>query len=379
MARFDERAISIARRSRISRVRERMTELSVDVLLLSLGADLPWLSGYEAMPLERPTVLVLPREDPATLVVPRLEAPRVRADPALFELCPWNEDEDAVRLIADLVGESRSVAVSDRMWAGLLLGIQDELASARFSRASMVTGPLRAIKDAFEVSMLQSAGAAADEVATALLSGEIGLIGRSEAEVSGEISQRLKDAGHARVNFAIVGSGPNAASPHHEPGARVIGRSETVVCDFGGTWNGGGDIGYCSDITRTIVTGPPDPEVTELYGVLKEAQALAVEAVAVGQLCAEIDRAGRSIIEAAGFGEYFIHRIGHGIGIEEHEDPYMAKGNLTRLESGHAFSVEPGIYLPDRMGARIEDIVIAHDDGTIRCNLVDHALHVVEA
>ena len=378
MATFDERAISLARRSRFAKVRQHMERQSVDVLLLSLGADLPWLSGYEAMPLERPTVLVVPRDGQATLVVPRLEAPRVRADEELFRLRPWSEDEDAVAIIAGLASDARSVAVSDRMWASLSLSIQDELESARFSRASLVTGPIRAIKDEYEIAMLRSAGAAADEVAESLLGGEIALIGRTEAEVSGEISNRLKDAGHARVNFAIVGSGPNAASPHHEPGSRVIGRSETVVCDFGGTWYGDHDVGYCSDITRTVVTGPPTQELIEIYGVLEKAQARAVESIAIGRTCEEIDGVGRDIIDAAGYGEYFFHRIGHGIGIEEHEDPYMVSGNLTRLVSGHAFSIEPGIYLPNVMGARLEDIVIAHDGGTIRCNVVDHALRVVE-
>ena len=378
MRTFDEGAVSLARRSRIARVRERMERQSVDVLMLSLGADLPWLSGYEAMPLERPTVLVVPRNELATLVVPRLEAPRVRADDELFRLRPWSEDENAVAIIANLAAQAKSVAVSDRMWASLALSIQDELVSARFSRASLVTGPIRAIKDEYEIGMLRSAGAAADEVAEALLGGGIRLIGRSEAEVSGEISQRLKEAGHARVNFAIVGSGPNASSPHHEPGTRVIGHSEMVVCDFGGTWSGGHDVGYCSDITRTVVTGPPTQEQIELYGVLEEAQARAVDAVEVGRTCEEIDQAGREIIKSAGYGEYFIHRIGHGIGIEEHEEPYIVSGNLTRLVSGHSFSVEPGIYLPGRMGARLEDIVIAHDGGTVRCNLVDHSLHIVE-
>jgi len=378
MTTFDESAISLARRSRFARVREQMERQSIDVLLLSIGADLPWLSGYEAMPLERPTVLVVPRHELATLVVPRLEAPRVRVDSDLFGLRPWGDDENAVRIIAGLVGDAKSVAVSDRMWASLALGLQDELVSVRFQRASLVTGPIRAVKDEYEIAMLRLAGAAADEVAEALLGGEIRLIGRSEAEVSGEISQRLRASGHDRVNFAIVGSGPNAASPHHEPGARLIGRSETVVCDFGGTWYGGHDVGYCSDITRTVVTGAPTQELLELYEVLEEAQRRAVEAVVVGQPCEEIDRVGREIIAAAGYGEYFIHRIGHGIGIEEHEDPYIVSGNITCLASGHAFSVEPGIYLPERMGARLEDIVVAHDGGTIRCNTVDHALHVVE-
>jgi Xaa-Pro aminopeptidase len=372
-------AISEARQGRLARVRAAMENVAVDVLLLSLGADLPWLSGYEAMPLERPTVLVVPKDGEATLIVPALEAPRVGEDHKLFRLRPWRESEDAVALIAELAGNPGTAAVSDRMWTGLFIGIQSHLPATSFVRASDVTGPIRAVKDSLEVMMLQAAGAAADVVAEALISGEIALIGRSEASVSAEISSRLRDAGHAKVNFAIVGSGPNAASPHHEPGGRIIGRSETVVCDFGGTFYGGYEVGYCSDITRTVVTGPPPPELVEMYDVLERAQAEAVEAVALGETCASIDYAAREIIDAAGYGEYFIHRIGHGIGIEEHEDPYMVTGNETLLVSGHAFSVEPGIYLPGRMGARIEDIIVAHEDGTIHCNRVDHSLHVVEA
>ncbi len=356
-----------------------MDDQGIDLLLLSLGADLPWLTGYEAMPLERPTVLVVPREAQATLVVPALEAPRVVDEPSLFSLRPWREGEDAVALIATLAGSASSIAVSDRMWASLLIGIQSALPADRYLPASRVTGPIRAIKDDLEIAALCAAGAAADRVATALLRGEIALIGRQEREVSQEISDRLRQEGHSRVNFAIVGSGPNAASPHHEPAERRIGRSETVVCDFGGTLSLDGDLGYCSDITRTIVTGPPSNELVEMYAVLERAQADAVESVTVGASCSSIDAAGRSVIDAAGYGAYFIHRIGHGIGIEEHEDPYMVEGNTTKLVSGHAFSIEPGIYLPGRMGARLEDIVVAHQGGTIRCNNVAHGLSVVEA
>ena len=355
-----------------------MVNDGVDVLLLSLGADMPWLSGYEAMPLERPTVLVVPRDAGATLVVPALEAPRVNEDPSLFALHPWSEGQDAVGIVADLTRGASVVGVSDRMWAGLLLAIQDRRRGATYYRASKVTGPIRAVKDEMEIASLKAAGAAADMVAAALLAGEIRLVGRSEAEVSAEISGRLIDAGHAKVNFAIVGAGPNAASPHHQAGERRIGHSETVVCDFGGTFHLGGDVGYCSDITRTVVTGPPSAELREVYAVLEAAQRSAVDGVAVGRTCAEVDAIGREIITAAGFGKYFIHRTGHGIGIEEHEDPYIVAGNETLIEPGHAFSVEPGIYLPGRMGARIEDIVVAGATSTLRCNVVEHGLTVVE-
>jgi Xaa-Pro aminopeptidase len=368
-----------ARRARFGRARAAMAEAGVEALLCSIGADLPWLTGYEAMPLERPTVLVLPADGAATLVVPRLEAPRVEADDELFALRPWLDGEDAVAIVAGLTGGRRRLAISDRAFAGLLVDLQAALPQASFVRTSTVLGPLRALKDPQEVAALQAAGAAADRVAASLLGGEIALVGRSEVEVSREIGARLVAEGHAKVNFAIVASGPNAASPHHAPGTRLIGAGETVVCDFGGTLHLPGDTGYCSDITRTVVTGPPSQELRELYEVLQGAQAAACAAVAPGVRCEEIDRTGRAIIAEAGYGKQFIHRIGHGIGMEEHEDPYLVEGNEALLQVGNAFSVEPGIYLDGRMGARIEDILVVGPDGVVACNEADHSLHVVTA
>jgi Xaa-Pro aminopeptidase len=368
----------LARRDRLNRVRAAMTASGVDVLVLSLGADLPWLSGYEAMPLERPTALVLPKDDEATLFVPELEAPRVRHDPGAYALRPWRESEHAVALIAAAVGAAANIGISDRAWAGLLLGLQDALPGASFQRASTVTGPIRAVKDRAEIAALAAAGAAADRVAEALLGGEIPLLGRREDEVSAEIGARLVAEGHSHVNFAIVGSGPNASSPHHEAGARQIAFGDAVVCDFGGTFSLNGDVGYCSDTTRTVVVGKAPARFAEFYEVLKEAQRLAVEAVRPGVAAEEIDRIGRAVIADAGFGAAFIHRIGHGIGIEEHEDPYVVEGNATVLVPGHAFSVEPGIYLAGETGARIEDIVVVTDSGYLACNQSPHGLTVLD-
>jgi Xaa-Pro aminopeptidase len=369
---------AVARRDRLAKVRAAMEASGLEVLVLSLGADLPWLSGYEAMPLERPTALVVPKDGEATLFVPELEAPRVRDDASVFALRPWRESEDAIGLIATAVGTRSRVGISDRAWAGLLLSLQEALPAASFLRASSVTGPLRAVKDASEIAALKAAGAAADRVANALLRGEIPLRGRSEAEVSAEIGARLLAEGHSRVNFAIVGSGPNAASPHHEPGTRRIEHGDAVVCDFGGAFSLNGDVGYCSDTTRTVVVGEVPHRFAELYAVLEDAQARAVDAVRSGVTAEEIDRVGRAVIEEAGFGEEFMHRIGHGIGIEEHEDPYIVEGNATLLVPGHAFSVEPGIYLAGNTGARIEDIVVVTDDGVLRCNESPHGLTFVD-
>ncbi|MGH9286364.1 MAG: M24 family metallopeptidase, partial [Acidimicrobiales bacterium] len=232
--------------------------------------------------------------------------------------------------------------------------------------------PLRAVKDPAEVMALRAAAAAADRVAAALQAGDIALVGRTEAEVSAELSRRLREEGHDRVNFAIVASGPNSASPHHEAGRRTIEAGEAVVCDFGGT-----RAGYCSDITRTLFTGPPPAGFRHLYAVLQEAQAAAVEAAVVGMPCEDVDGVARRIIDDAGYGPYFIHRTGHGIGLEEHEGPYLVGGNCEPLMAGNAFSVEPGIYLPGRFGARIEDIVVATEQGPEALNTADHDLAVL--
>lgn len=358
---------------RAERVRAAMGAAGVDVLLLSVGADLPWLTGYTAMPLERLTMLVFPADAEATLVVAELEAPRV---PGGVAVRAWSEREDPVAIVAGLVGRRRSIAVGDRTWATFLLGLQERLPGAVWSRASVVTGPLRAVKDGAEVDALAAASAAADRVAAALLAGDVPLVGRTEAAVSAEIGRRLVGEGHQRVNFAIVGSGPNGASPHHDAGGRVIAAGDVVVCDFGGTLDG-----YCSDITRTLVAGgrAPAPEVREVYSVLQHAQADGVAAARVGATCEDVDAAARSVIDAAGFGPRFIHRTGHGIGLEEHEDPYVVAGNRTPLVPGHAFSVEPGIYLAGRFGARIEDIVVVTEGAPRALNVVTHDLTVVDA
>jgi Xaa-Pro aminopeptidase len=364
-------------RDRVSRIRARMDELGVDVLLLSTGADLPYVTGYTAMPLERLTMLVLPREGDATLVVPRLEAARVVEHPEVFSLRPWGETEDPVEIVAGLcaaAGATATAAIGDRTWAQFLLELQGRMPGTAFRRASEVTSPLRSVKDAAEVGALRRAAEAADRVAAQLQGGEIPLVGRTEAEVSADLGRRLRAEGHERVNFAIVASGPNAASPHHEPGPRRIEAGEVVLCDFGGTLDH-----YCSDITRCVYTGEPPAEFRDLYAVLHAAQAAAVEAAVVGTPCEDVDGVARRIITEGGYGDHFIHRTGHGIGLEEHEDPYLVGGNCEALAPGHAFSIEPGIYIEGRWGARLEDIVVAADGGPDPLNRADHDLAVVEA
>ena len=354
---------------RLARVRTAMGEHDVDAVMLSVGHDLPYLTGYTAMPLERLTLLVVPREGDPSLLIPGLEAARVTAQPGVFDLVPWGETDDPTAIAGALAAGAQRIAVGDQMWARFLVEMLPHLPGAEFTRAVDVVGALRRTKDQAEIDALAAAGAAVDSIAGELQRGEIPLVGRTEAEVSAHLGRRIIEEGHQRVNFAIVAAGENASSPHHHPGDRVIGEDEIVLCDFGGTMNG-----YCSDTTRCVFTGEIAGDVAEAYAVLHEAQAAGVNAATVGTPCEDVDRATRKVIADAGYGEYFIHRTGHGIGLEEHEDPYIVEGNDLPLAAGHAFSIEPGIYVPGKWGMRLEDIAVATDAGPRRLNNSDHSL-----
>jgi len=382
---------------RLERAQALLPEHDAAALLIGVGADLRWLTGHNALPLERLTMLVLPARGAATLIVPRLEAAAARTAPAVGEgivdLSTWEETENPFALVSRALVQSKSrpeiqigalggawgrlgmLLVSDRLWASHLLRLQEEVDDAAFGLASTVLAGLRAVKDAEEVVLLRVAAHAADRVVAQIAAGR--LVGRSEASVAQEVRARLVAEGHDIASFAIVGSGPNSASPHHEASDRVINAGEPIVLDIGGQVEG-----YCSDVTRTLwVTGDegsaPDAEFSGLYEVLQHAQAEASRAVAPGVRCADIDGVARDIIAGAGHGEHFIHRTGHGIGLEGHEDPYLVAGNEEPLTEGHAFSVEPGIYIDGRYGARIEDIVVCAADGPDVLNLAPRDLLVV--
>ncbi len=374
---------------RLAGARREAARAGLDALLVGVGADLRYLTGYEAMPLERLTMLVLPSMDgaAATLIAPRLEVTPARGSAAArtgaIEIATWEETEDPMALVASRLAtatrgradEVATVAVSDGLRAAFVLGLQRVLPGARFSLTSSVLRALRMRKDADEVALLRAAAAAADRVVLTIANGR--LVGRTEADVAREVRERLVAEGHDRAEFSIVASGPNSASPHHDASDRVIAGGEPIVLDIGGTVHG-----YASDTTRTLwVTGPEDaapaPEFLRLYGVLQAAQQAATAAVRPGVACDAIDAAARDVITDAGYGPWFFHRTGHGIGLEGHEDPYIVAGNGEPLGAGMAFSVEPGIYLEGRYGARIEDIVVCGETGPDVLNLTTRDLLVV--
>jgi Xaa-Pro aminopeptidase len=336
-----------------------MGDRGVDVTLLSIGADLLYFTGYEAMPSERLTALVVREAGNPVLFVPDLEVPRVGSGE--FEVRAWSETDDPVSLAASLAAPSR-VAVGDHMWSVFLTRFQKEWTDAEWLPASDITRDLRARKEQGEIDLLREAAHGVDR-AMARIPGEVGFAGRSESDVARDLADLTVEEGHDNAPFTIVASGPNGASPHHHPGERMIDDGDLVVCDFGGRRGG-----YFSDSTRTFVVGEPTQRQVDVHSVVVAANEAGRAAVAPGVPCDEIDRAARGVIVEAGYGAYFIHRTGHGIGLEVHEHPYMVEGNALPLEVGMAFSVEPGVYLPEEWGVRIEDIVVCTEDGVESLN-----------
>ncbi len=282
------------------------------------------------------------------------------------------ETDDAHLLAVETVKDARRVAVDDHMWAVRMLAFRAVLPDAEFQVAGRVLSDLRMRKGGDEVAALRQAGAAIDRVHARMA--EFLKVGRTERQVGAAIGEAILAEGHLTVDFTIVGSGPNGASPHHSLSERVIKAGDSVVIDIGGTTAEG----YCSDCTRTYVVGQdPSSEVTDYYDVLLEAQRAQCDYAGPGVSAESVDRVGRTIISEAGYGENFFHRTGHGIGLETHEEPYIVEGNRLKLEEGMAFSIEPGIYFPGRHGARIEDIVVTTADGIERLNTTTRALTVV--
>jgi Xaa-Pro aminopeptidase len=345
-----------------------MSQSDVGVTLLSVGADLPYFTGYEAMPSERLTVFVVPASGEPILLVPDLEAPRV--EPGEFEVRAWSETEDPVALAAAMSNSSR-VAVGDQMWSVFLTRFLKEWTGAEWIPASELTRDLRMRKEDGEIDLLRRAAHAVDRV-MARIPGAVSFSGRTEREVARHLAELTVEEGHDSAEFGIVASGPNGASPHHHGGDRVIEEGDLVVCDFGGRLGG-----YFSDSTRTFVVGTARAEQVEVHGVVEAANQAGRDAVAPGVPCQEVDRAARKVIEDAGYGEFFIHRTGHGIGLEVHEHPYIVERNDLPLEPGMTFSIEPGIYLPGSFGVRIEDIVVCTDDGVESLNWSDRGLLAV--
>jgi Xaa-Pro aminopeptidase len=342
-------------------------------LIITPGPDLTYFSGYQPTAVtERLTALLIPVDKPPILLVPKLEAPDAKAAVGSgLKITDWVDGTDPYAIFGEMLLPAGRYGISDNAWAMHLLGFQAALPESSYASLTAAMPMLRAVKGPQELARLAEAGSAADQTYQEILG--LSFAGRKEVEVASELASLLRKHGHSQVDFTVVGSGANGANPHHEAGLRVISPGDVVVLDFGGLKDG-----YGSDTTRTVFVGDDPPaQVLEVHDLVKRAQQAAFEAVRPGIECQEIDRVARRVITEGGYGEYFIHRTGHGIGLTTHEPPYLVEGETHTLVPGMCFSIEPGIYLPGRFGVRIEDIVTVTADGGKRLNNTSHELALV--
>jgi Xaa-Pro aminopeptidase len=358
---------------RMARATEQAEVAGLTGILVTPGPDLLYFTGYEPIAItERITLLALQASRDPAMIVPVLERPDAEAAPGAgaLSLTDWTDGSDPYAATAQLLDPRGRYAVSDSAWAMHVLALQQALPEAGYASMTSTLPMLRAVKDANELERLAAAGAAADASFEEIR--QVRFAGRHESEVAAELAGLLREHGHSQIDFTVVGSGPNGANPHHEFGERVIDEGDMVVLDFGGIKDG-----YGSDTTRTVHVGEPAEEEREVYEVVRRAQQAGFDAVGPGAACQDIDRAARSLIAEAGYGEQFIHRTGHGIGLTTHEPPYMVEGDTNPLEPGMCFSIEPGIYLAGRFGVRIEDIVTVTSEGGRRLNNTTRELQIV--
>ncbi|OSP40413.1 MULTISPECIES: aminopeptidase P family protein [unclassified Streptomyces] len=360
--------------ARMERAARQAADAGLAGLLVAPGPDLVWLTGYTPTAVtERLTLLVLAAGRDPVLVVPTLEAPDAEHAPgaSALTLRDWTDGKDPYAATAALLDADGRFGISDNAWAMHLLGLQRALPGTSYASLTEALPMLRAVKDAAELELLAAAGAAADAAFEEIR--QVAFAGRRETDVAADLAALLRRFGHSQVDFTIVASGPNGANPHHEIGDRVIGRGDMVVLDFGGLKDG-----YGSDTSRTVHVGEPTDEERRVHDLVREAQEAGFRAVRPGVACQDVDRAARAVIAGAGYGEYFIHRTGHGIGVTTHEPPYMIEGEEQPLVPGMCFSVEPGVYLPGRFGVRIEDIVTVTEDGGRRLNNTAREMVIVD-
>lgn len=354
--------------NRLNRSQDALAEKSIDALALFPSPNLFYLTGFEEEPAER-HLLAFVTQNEFAIVAPTMYADQIQEETYIDNVDNWDDGEDPMAVVNDVFNRlgiaGGEILLDDRMFALFSLDLQEALPDASFGLASDVLDDLRIRKDESELKSLREAGRISDEASEAIRSIGADAIGMTEAELSTKIRNELESRGGNGFAFEpIVGSGPKGAQPHYRHGDRKIQAGEPVILDFGTRYGG-----YPGDQTRTVVfDGEPPEEFKEIHAIVHDALDAAVDAVESGVTAGSIDDAARSVIEEAGYGDQFVHRTGHGLGLEVHEEPYIVEGNDTVLEPGMVHSIEPGIYLDGKYGARIEDIVVVTEDGCERLN-----------
>ncbi|RRJ28159.1 M24 family metallopeptidase [Halocatena pleomorpha] len=355
---------------------QRLRDQKAEAVVLFPSRNLQYTTSVVEEPSERHLFFIVPARGEPVFVVPELYGEQLRAETWVADVRTWADSDDPLTLIKTVVEDSsidpqNRLLVDDTMGARFTQELRSLFPAATFGLASEVLGPLRRRKDDAELDALRAAATITDEVVASLRELGSDAVGLTETELAAVIEKQLQAAGGTGVSFApIIGSGPNGADPHHRHGDREIRAGEPVVLDFGTRADG-----YPSDQTRTLVfDGNPPAAVADVHEIVRNAQAAAVDAVAPGVTASAVDDAARDVIESAGYGEQFIHRTGHGVGLDVHEEPYIVADNDRTLKPGMVFSIEPGVYVPGEFGVRIEDLVVVTEDGCERLNHADRGL-----
>jgi Xaa-Pro dipeptidase len=340
---------------RIDKLRKLLEQTQYDAVIVASAANLFYFTGVWIEAHERLLALVLRREGEPVLVAPDLH--RGELGPVGLNTVYWRDGDDAASLLADALASSEAVSVDEAWPSGHLLELIKHRPATRWGGGAHLLGKLRQVKDEHELELIRESASVLNRVMTAFVPHI--REGRSEAELLEELQRLWKLEGIRELSFdPTVATGANGANPHHTPGETVVRKGDLIIIDTGGKLNN-----YCSDMTRTFSIGEPSDEQRTVYELVKEAHLAGIRAVRPGVAFSEIDRVVRGIIEAGGYGEYFVHRTGHGLGIDVHEQPAIQDGNELAIEPGMVFSIEPGVYLPGKFGVRIEDIVIATEEG----------------
>ncbi|MDA4846535.1 M24 family metallopeptidase [Hoeflea poritis] len=343
---------------RLTQLRGKMAETGTDLVVIGPGAHMKWMLGFYPHPDERPCLLFVSPSAEAFLM-PALNAEGSRQETGIA-FHTWDDaDGPGAALEAALSAvdakNAKAVVLDEAMRADFALLVLDAIPGARHAFTDATLGALRMRKSEEEYRELKMNAGLADEAMRAAFAAA--RPGIKEIELADAISESFESSG-AKPLFRIVGAGGNGAFPHHHTGETVIAEGDAIVIDIGarkGT--------YSSDITRMVVIGDPPEGYEEVHGIVEAAVQAALNAAKPGVKASTVDAAARDVITEAGYGEYFVHRTGHGMGVEGHEPPYVTSTSDVILDTGMVFSIEPGIYLPGRFGIRLEDIVILRDDG----------------
>ena len=345
---------------RIDTVEKRMSDRGIDCFLVFPSSTIKYLSGYSGKADERLLCLALFPNGDSFIIANKLYEPQVKDIP-VKELILWNDGENAMELLFNALrkrGIEKSVIATDKSVPGMfLIPLYNAFPEADIRLGDSLVDDLRVYKDEDEMELMMTACRKAAEALKATIEKGRYWIGKTEAEFMGQLSLEMTNRGLTLPNM-IVAVGANAAAPHHITGQTVIEEGKCLLVDFGGKFKN-----YSTDMTRTFHFGEPCDEFKKVYEIVLEANRLGKEAAREGNLLQDVDRAARGYITKMGYGEYFTHRTGHGIGIDGHEGPSAQEGELTPIKEGMAFSVEPGIYLPGKFGVRIEDQVLMTKTG----------------